>query len=638
MSPAPPAAPPAPAIAPGTSTPAAPATSAPPPPATSPPPAAPPPSGDIARRLAETRRLALDRGRSDLVERLDRVRDAWERRTITVALVGEFKKGKSTMVNALLQSAVCPTDADVVTVVPTTVRHGETASAVAHLESGSPGRPVTAPVALDAIAEFVSEVGNPANARRLRSLEIALPHRLLASGLCLVDTPGVGGLDSAFGIVTLGVLDQVDGVLFVTDASAELNRPEVDFLRAALERCPRAACVVTKTDLHPHWREIVERDRAHLAAAGLELPVFGVSSFLRLRSARRPELLAESGYRDLIAFLARTVATGASAAAATAAAAELAFVGTQLAGEVAAEQAVLTEPSRAAEVVRQLSTVRDRTAGLTTPAASWQQVLTDGVQDLVANVQHDLQERLRGVLREAEALIDAADPKHSWDDIEEWLRRQAVTAAVANYDLLKEQATDLARYVAESFDLEAGPTVTVAGLAPPPGLASLALASVESLSAPAGRLASVLTATRTAVFVPMALFGIAGSLLGAVVMVPLSLALAGGIGSKLLRDERRRQLAQRRQQGRLAARRFVDEVGFIMGKETQDALRRTQRQLRDDFQARAAVLQRSAGQALGAVTGAGRLSEAERDRRRAALAAQQDVLEQVGGAAVGGRS
>ena len=59
----------------------------------------------------------------------------------------------------------------------------------------------------------------------------------------------VGGLESAHGIVTLGALRTTVGVIFVTDASQELTGPEVEFLRQALERCPAAVCVVTKTDL-----------------------------------------------------------------------------------------------------------------------------------------------------------------------------------------------------------------------------------------------------------------------------------------------------------------------------------------------------------------------------------------------------
>ena len=75
---------------------------------------------------------------------------------------------------------------------------------------------------------------------------------------------------------------------------------------------------------------------------------------------------------------------------------------------------MLTEPAAAERVVASLASDQGRTAGLISPTATWQQVLSDGVQDLVADVEHDLQGRLRTVLRDVEAIIDAGDPKDSW--------------------------------------------------------------------------------------------------------------------------------------------------------------------------------------------------------------------------------
>ena len=170
------------------------------------------------------------------------------------AVVGEFKRGKSTLVNALLRTAVCPVDVDIVTAIPTLIRYGDEASATAYIEPDQPdGQPVSEAVALDSLADLVSETGNPANRRRLRSVEVRLRHRLLRSGLCLVDTPGVGGLDSAHGLITLSALDWADGALFVTDASQEFTAPELEFLAMAVERCSVVGCVVTKTDLYPQW-------------------------------------------------------------------------------------------------------------------------------------------------------------------------------------------------------------------------------------------------------------------------------------------------------------------------------------------------------------------------------------------------
>jgi hypothetical protein len=141
----------------------------------------------------------------------------------------------------------------------------------------------------------------------------------------------------------------------------------------------------------------------------------------------------------------------------------------------------------------------------------------------------------------------------------------------------------------------------------------------------------MMLATRSAMFVPMVLFGVAGSLLGisTLVAAPLSVVLAAGIGQKIIRDEKKRQIAHRRQQAKMAARRYVEEVGFIMNKESRDALRRTQRFLRDDFQMRAVSLHRSSTSALGAARQAMQLTGPERSARVSQLGLEAAQLAQV---------
>ena len=79
----------------------------------------------------------------------------------------------------------------------------------------------------------------------------------------------------------------------------------------------------------------------------------------------------------------------------------------------------------------------------------------------------------------------------------------------------------------------------------------------------------------------------------------------------------------------MAARRYVEEVGFIMNKESRDALRRTQRFLRDDFQLRAISLHRSSTNALGAARQAMQLSGPERSARVSQLRSEAAQLAQV---------
>jgi hypothetical protein len=116
----------------------------------------------VVRALDEGKQLAEQHDRPDLGNHLDQARKRLDQQVLGVAIVGEFKRGKSTLVNAMLQTDVCPTDADIVTAVPTIVRYGAEPSAVAQLEpaAGADGSPdnqvVEEPVDVDRLAELVS--------------------------------------------------------------------------------------------------------------------------------------------------------------------------------------------------------------------------------------------------------------------------------------------------------------------------------------------------------------------------------------------------------------------------------------------------------------------------------------------------
>ena len=584
----------------------------------------------VASALAEGQRLAEEHQRPDVGRHLATARERLSRQLLGVAVVGEFKRGKSTLINALLQTDICPVDADIVTAVPTVVRYGDPPAAIARFAppDDPSGEPLAESVDVDRLFELVSEAGDPVRRQRLQSVEAWLPHRLLRTGLCLVDTPGVGGLDSAHGLATLSALGNACGMIFVTDASQELTEPEVDFLRQALERTPAAVCVVTKTDLYPEWRRIVELNRKHLASAGLDLPLLAVSSFLRLRAWRAPELNQESGFAELFDWLRRDVIEASATEAVTAAARDLDFAQEQLRLEVTAEQQVLAEPEVSPDLVNQLRRRSERTRRLLESESGWQQFLFDGVEDLVADVRHDLQERMRALMSEVEEVIDQGDPQETWPAIDVWLNRQVVRTATANYDLLERRAEELATEVAQSFALESDMPLNLGLTAPAELLRGLALN--QNQAPPGQTMTRMIFAGRTAVLIPTLVFGVIGSNLALLAtMGPLALALGAGIGRKLVKDERQRQLLSRRQQAKSACRRYVDEATFIFGKDCMDSLRRTRRELRDEFQSRASVLHASSQRALTSVERAATLDPDERAQRATELAARRREIDQL---------
>jgi hypothetical protein len=391
---------------------------------------------DIMAAIDAGREIASRGGRSDLEQHLGQARERLSARTIPVVVAGEFKQGKSSMINALLQREVCPVDADVVTAVPTTVRYADKPQVSRYVLSDDGQRVDEETMPFDSLPRLVTERANPDDVGLQLMIEVGLPHRMLRSGLALVDTPGVGGLQSADGHLTLGALGQAEGVLFVSAAAQELTGPELAFLRTAAERCPRIALVMPKIDLYPHWRRIVEINRGHLARASLPIPIIPISSLLRFRAGSDPELSAESRFADLVAFLARDIVAATRDNVARSAAVEVEFVAAQLQQQAHAERAVIAAPERAAEVVAELDTAQRQASKLAAPTATWQVTLGDGIAKLESDIDFDLQQRFREILHEAEAAIDEYDPKDVWTDLDAWLRRELAVATVTNRDLL----------------------------------------------------------------------------------------------------------------------------------------------------------------------------------------------------------
>jgi Dynamin family len=576
--------------------------------------------------LDRVARVAARADRADLVERLGAVRARLVAEDVPVAVVGEFKQGKSTLINALLRTDVCPVDVDVVTAVPTVVRYGVPASVLAH-----PADEAAAPVPVSFGQLRACVAGGEAAGRRLRAVEVRLDRRLLQGGLSLVDTPGVGGLDSAHGNLTLGALSLAHAALFVTDAAQELTAPELDFLRRAAERCGRLVCVLTKIDLHAQWRRIADLDRDHLTRAGLRVPVVPVSSFLRMRAAAAGDggaaLNAESGFPRLLSLLRGELVTGADTAAVAAARRELASAVAQLQEQVGAERVAAAEPAASAVLADRLAERVRRRQGLAGGPASWQTVLADGIQDLGTDVDHDLRERLRVMLSRGDAMLEAGDPRDTWYDFAAWTAREAATAAVDNLLVLVRRTEELASEVAERFGLEYD-SVDLDLPAPATTIADVRVPDVRFDRSSVQQFLGAFTAARLT-YGGMLMFGAFGSLLGLTLAAPLGVVGGLTIGRKLIRDERQRQIEQRRQQAKQELRRYLDEVGFVLGKDSRDAVRRAQRYLRDEFATRAGGLERSSSQALAAVRRTAELPPGDRARRVEELEAGWRDLDRV---------
>jgi small GTP-binding protein len=178
---------------------------------------------------ADTLTSALD----DLTELADAadldalvaLRDRLQAARLRVLVVGEAKRGKSTLVNALLGRDVLPTGVTPLTAVPTTVTFGTGEGLDVAFADGRTGH-----CPLSALEALGTERGNPGNCRRVSAITVRLNAAILAQGVELVDTPGTGSVHAHNTAVADRVLPTMDAAIFVLTADPPVSASERDLL------------------------------------------------------------------------------------------------------------------------------------------------------------------------------------------------------------------------------------------------------------------------------------------------------------------------------------------------------------------------------------------------------------------------
>ncbi|HUR76936.1 MAG TPA: dynamin family protein [Acidimicrobiales bacterium] len=555
-------------------------------------------------------------GRPDLAARLTSLRQRLDRSEVHVFVIGDYKMGKSTMVNALVGTSVCPVDDGISTTVPTLVRHAPEPTAKAVFPPTEPdGDPVTREVPFADVADLVCEAGNAGNRQNIRLVEVGVPQPVLAGGLVVVDTPGVGGLSSPESAATLAAATGADAVIFATSAAQELTAPEVELLEAIAASCPRVVVALTKTDIYAAWRRIAELDRTHLANRRLDARVIPLSAELRLQALALgdAELNEESGFFELAAHLRDDVLGVVRRSIAVEGASAVDSVAQQIAATFQAERDALTNPEHLNELTRRLQDAQQRAERLRGSGSKWQQTLVDGIQDLTSDVDHDLRDRIRRLVAEADDAVEMTDPGKAFEDFATWLEQRLTADVLGNYALLTNRARALAGRVAEHFaEEEQELAFNLEALDPSRLVGDLEIgAGPDNKSGP---FTQGLNALRTGYFT-FFMLGAIGSLTGLAAVIPVVGVLAAAVGGKALKDERARMLTIRRQQAKQNMRKYIDEAQFRVSKDAQDTLRRVHRILRDTFMTRAQESLRSANEALQAAQQAAGTATADRDRR-----------------------
>ncbi|RZU54150.1 dynamin family protein [Krasilnikovia cinnamomea] len=246
-------------------------------------------SADQDQAIAGTRKMLKAHQLFEYVERLNRgMREAAEQQP-AVVVVGEVKRGKSSLVNALTGRDVSPVDVEVATaaflrVVPPS---DDLPDGTWALVGPDGRRPVPAPEA----AAFLRAGPGEDEAESAEYAEVAADSRWLPT-VTLVDTPGVGGLESAHTRLASWAAARAGVLLMVTDAGQVLTAPELRFLQEAAQGVETVVFAVTKSDRYPDGGGQILAENAALLRT--HAPRFAGSPMLAVSAS----LAAEAGTVD----------------------------------------------------------------------------------------------------------------------------------------------------------------------------------------------------------------------------------------------------------------------------------------------------------------------------------------------------
>ena len=188
-------------------------------------------------------------GKKSVISEIDKAITATEDST-TVLFCGEYKRGKSSLVNAIIGTELCPTDVGIATSVVTTIKYGAVKKAIRYYGNllGNADSLKSEEIEWDDIKKYT--MGEVSENDNTILVELSCPSPFLKNGIVIIDTPGIGGLDPRHATLTHMALPKADVIVLVTDAAEPITESELEFYRNKVLPCGKGNVVlVNKSDI-----------------------------------------------------------------------------------------------------------------------------------------------------------------------------------------------------------------------------------------------------------------------------------------------------------------------------------------------------------------------------------------------------
>ncbi len=208
------------------------------------------------------------------------LREKVETNTFNLVVVGQFKRGKTSLINALLGADILPVAVVPLTSISTIITYGNALNIKVFFNEGS-----TLDITPESLTDYVTEKGNPKNIRDVSEVIITYPSPYLKEGVRLIDTPGVGSIYEHNTDVAYRYLPKSDAALFLLSVDQPMSKAELDFLGDVKEYSNKIFFLLNKADYFSEadLKESIEFTREVLKEAmGAEVRIFPVSAKLAL--------------------------------------------------------------------------------------------------------------------------------------------------------------------------------------------------------------------------------------------------------------------------------------------------------------------------------------------------------------------
>ncbi|HVU07944.1 MAG TPA: dynamin family protein [Verrucomicrobiae bacterium] len=201
----------------------------------------------LSEQLRSLREIFKGRGDEICFKQCEELMAKLAEDRFTLAVLGQFKRGKSSLMNAIIGRELLPVGVLPLTSAITVLRYGAKERLLIRRENMTLPFPDEFPVGQ--LNEFVTEKKNPGNNKRVITACVELPAPFLRRGLEFVDTPGIGSAIEANTTTTLNFLSECDAALFVTSVDSPFTSVEMEFLENIRCHVRKIFFVVNKTDL-----------------------------------------------------------------------------------------------------------------------------------------------------------------------------------------------------------------------------------------------------------------------------------------------------------------------------------------------------------------------------------------------------